>query len=155
MGYKYGVWLTYPKNMLKCEHIGHVTVACYMSKEDAIDLYLHIERILGRNIEINIDCKNPVCFNKNMYDDDDNNMCSWGYNGYCLMWVLLKGIAENYRCNFSHQVHTTMEYGYNKQNFTLLNSNNRRVKCELNVADIRDDDPLKWKLVDIPQLTQL
>ena len=67
-----------------------------------------------------------MCFNKNMYDDDDNNMCSWGYNGYCLMWVLLKGIAESYRCNFSHQVHTTMEYGYNNKDFTLLNSNNRK-----------------------------
>lgn len=48
-----------------------------------------------------------------------------------------------------------MEYGYNNKDFTLLNSNNRKVKCELNVADIRDDDPLKWKLVDITQLTQL
>ena len=38
MGYKYGVWLTYDERHFNTEHIGHVTIACFLTRDDAFRL---------------------------------------------------------------------------------------------------------------------
>ena len=42
MGYGYGVWLVYNNTELKTEHIGHITIACFMNKDNAFNLYRNI-----------------------------------------------------------------------------------------------------------------
>ena len=59
MGYGYGVWLVYDNNDiinkgLHTQHIGHVTIACFMEKKEAYALYRDIEEKMGTNAEIDI-----------------------------------------------------------------------------------------------------
>jgi hypothetical protein len=44
MGYGYGVWLVYNQKIFTqpTPHIGHITIACFMNKEDATELYNEI-----------------------------------------------------------------------------------------------------------------
>jgi hypothetical protein len=51
---------------------------------------------------INVDC---IYLKKNIYEDDNNEMCSWVYKGHPL-----RKITNNYKCNFSQHPHTSIEY---------------------------------------------
>ena len=66
MGYKYGVWYVYPKGFFPTNHIGHFTITCLMDKEDARRLYIELLSKIGNSNMINVNCQNPVIFEKNM-----------------------------------------------------------------------------------------
>jgi len=163
MGYKYGVWYTYPNATLNTSHQGHFTVTCFMEKEDAIKLYHDIDNKYGTLIDIHIDLNKPIIYEPNMYEDDDNNLQSWGYNGHNEgknNWKNLEEISTNYKCNFSHQPHTSIFYSkseeeikkqIHKQKEDKQKENNHNqytiIKCELNVVDICSDDPMEWSII--------
>jgi len=148
MGYKYGVWYVYPKGTFPTKHIGHFTVTCFMDKEDAKKLYIELISKIGKTNMINVDCKNPVIFEKNMYEDDNNEMCSWGYKGHILNWNTIRKITENYKCNFSQHPHTSIEY---KKDESKLNPQkltaNQLVNCELELVNICSDKPNDWYII--------
>ena len=152
MGYKYGVWYTYPNSFFQTIHQGHFTVTCFMEKEDAINLYQDISDKYGTLIDMNIDRKKPIIFEPNMYEDDDNNLQSWGYNGENKNWKQLEEISKKYKCNFSHQPHTSINYSKTeeeiiKQIQQIQNQKEGQINCELNVVDICSDNPTEWNII--------
>ena len=153
MGYGYGVWLTYPKHIFPTTHVGHFTVACFMEKEDAYNLYENIKKELGNKIPITIYHDLVIHFDKNYYEDDKNEICSWGFNGSCKSWKKLSTLSKDFKCNFSHEPHTSIEYASSKKDFKIkynpkYNPNNSlEVLCNLHVVDITNKDPNKWNIV--------
>ena len=150
MGYKYGIWAIYDNNIVPTNHIGHFTVTCFMEKEDAINLYNVLVERCGLEIEIEIDRKHAILFDKNMYKDEDNNMSSWGYIGHCKIWNELEEICKKYKCNFSHQIHTSIEYSKNdryKKYFKYNYYYNTITNAKLHVVDITSDKPEDWKII--------
>jgi len=149
MGYKYGVWYVYPIGTFPTKHIGHFTVTCFMEKEDAKQLYIELLSKVGKTNMINIDCKNPVIFEKNIYEDDKNEICAWGYKGYLLNWNTIKKITKNYKCNFSQHPHTSIEYSKDETTLNLEKLNiNKLVKAELQLVNICSDNPCEWFIIE-------
>jgi len=150
MGYKYGVWYVYPKDCFPTKHIGHFTVTCFMEKNDAFKLYDDLVEKVGKTNVVQVECNNSVIFEKNMYDDDENNTCSWGFKGKILNWNNIKKITENYKCNFSHVPHSSIEYSkYEKKLTPFTYDNMKLVDVKLHVVDITDDNPIKWNILNI------
>ena len=157
MGYKYGVWYTYSNNYLSTKHQGHFTVACFMEKDDAVNLYHEIASNYGPTADITIDMNNPVIFEANMYDDDDNNLHAYGYNGENDDWKQLEAITSTYSCNFSHQPHTSLVYSNEKEDIIryvhqINNHIGKQIKiinCELHVVNICSDNPVEWIIIPI------
>jgi len=154
MGYKYGVWYTYQKDLFPIIHQGHFTVTCYMEKEEAINLYRDIKKKYGILTEITIDRNKPIIFEANMYDDDDNNLQSCGYNGENKNWKNLEEISKKYKCNFSHQPHTSLFYSKSEEEIInqvqqIKNKKEKetQINCELNVVDICSDNPIEWNII--------
>ena len=102
MGYKYGVWMTYEHSLLQTSHIKHVTIACLMTKENALKLYDEIVNKYG----------------------------------------------DNYKCDFSHIPHTSINYGISPNLLKPYSINNVKIQCKVHCADIRSDFPEDWKLID-------
>ena len=85
MGYGYGIWLVYDDDRLKTEHIGHITIACFMERNESIKLYDEIIHKLGETADIEI-IGVPEYFYSSFYKHDNNKLCAWGYNGKCNKW---------------------------------------------------------------------
>lgn len=157
MGYEYGIWLVYDKEEFPTTHIGHITITCYMEKEDAISLYDELFKIYGKHHEVYVDCKNPLKFDINMYENDDNESYSWGYEGHLLengmmtdIWSNIAEIAKKYKCDFSHTPHTSMFYSHIKQALqTHKMDENKVVKCSMEVVDITSDNPVDWHVIEL------
>ena len=66
-----------------------------MKKEEAINLYQDIKNKYGILTEITIERNKPIIFEANMYEDDDNNLQSCGYNGENKNWKNLEEISKN------------------------------------------------------------
>lgn len=163
MGYKYGVWLVYDSKEFTTTHVGHFTVTCYMEKEDAYDLYTVLKEEYGELHYIDVDCKNPIIFDENMYEDHDNNMSSWGYEGKSSRWNFFKDTVidraknkrentnskqdKQYNYNFSPYPHTSIEYVRGSKKINVVVKDNKCVLCKLEVVDITSDDPLQWKII--------
>ena len=62
MGYGYGIWLIYNSDELKTEHIGHVTVCCFMNKEDSLKLYGDIVEKYGSDADFTLNGKHEFYF---------------------------------------------------------------------------------------------
>lgn len=149
MGYKYGVWYVYPKETFPTKHIGHFTVSCFMEKEDARKLYIELLSKMGKSNMINVNCQNPVIFEKNIYEDDDNNICSWGYKGTILNWNSIRKITNNYKCNFSQQPHTSIQYEYEETDLIIEKlSSNKLIKCNIHLVNICSDNPDEWNIIE-------
>jgi hypothetical protein len=149
MGYKYGVWYVYPKDSFATKHIGHFTVSCFMEKEDARRLYIELLSKMGKSNMINVNCKDPVIFEKNLYEDDDNNICSWGYKGTILNWNSIRKITDNYKCNFSQQPHTSIQYEYDESKLNIEKlSSNKLIKCNIHLVNICSDNPHEWNIIE-------
>lgn len=148
MGYKYGLWYVYDQNNFPTDHIGHFTLTCFMELEDAFNLYGEIAVKIGKYNNICVKCDNPIKFECNMYENDDNNLYSWGYSGSVNNWHELEYITRNYKCNFSHVVHTSIQYDKNESNLCLEKCNNKVVNCKLHVVNICDDNPSNWFLIN-------
>ena len=148
MGYGYGVWLVIEDDhWVSTNHIPHITIACYMTFEDACSLYDDILKImLTPDMRLNV-INDIVDFDDDMYPDDDNNLHAWGYNLTCDFWSIFKSISIVYNCNFSFQPHTSVEYGKDPSLFNKIKPQLSIVNCRLVVADITSDDPKYWKKV--------
>ena len=148
MGYGYGVWLIIQDdNWIKTTHVPHVTVACYMTYHDAYTLYSDILDIMMTS-EFEVDVINKIVdFDKNMYPDDDNDLESWGYNISCNFWDIFRAISIVYKCNFSYQPHTTIQYKSNPEFFDKRDAPLTKLKCKLVVANINDDNPDMWRKI--------
>jgi hypothetical protein len=149
MGYKYGVWYVYPKETFPTKHIGHFTVSCFMEKEDARRLYIELLSKMGKSNMINVNCQDPVIFEKNIYEDDDNNICSWGYKGTILNWNSIRKITDNYKCNFSQHPHTSIQYEYEESKLNMEKlSSNKLIKCNIHLVNICSDNPNEWHIIE-------
>lgn len=145
MGYKYGLWYVYPKGTFPTKHIGHFTVSCFMEKEDARRLYTELLSKMGKSNIINVNCQNPVIFEKNTYEDDTNNICSWGYKGTILNWNSIRKITNNYKCNFSQQPHTSIQYEYEEKDLIIEKlSSNKLIKCNIHLVN----NPNDWNIIE-------
>lgn len=145
MGYKYGLWYVYPKGTFPTNHIGHFTVSCFMEKEDARRLYTELLSKMGKSNIINVNCQNPVIFEKNTYEDDTNNICSWGYKGTILNWNSIRKITNNYKCNFSQQPHTSIQYEYEEKDLIIEKlSSNKLIKCNIHLVN----NPNDWNIIE-------
>jgi hypothetical protein len=121
-----------------------------MEKVDAITLYNELKTKFGPNNMIYTNCIEPVVFKSNLYDDDTNDMRSWGYTGTILNWNEIKKVADNYSCNFSHQPHTSIVYTKNSKNILPVScGDNRTIKGTLNVVDICSDNPKEWEIIKL------
>lgn len=150
MGYKYGVWYTYSEEAFTLHHQGHFTVTCFMEKSDAIKLYNELKTKFGPDNMIYTNCIEPVVFESNLYEDDDNDISSWGYTGTILNWDEIKKVTNNYSCNFSHQPHTSIVYTkIPKDIFPISCTENRIIKGTLNVVDICSDNPKEWEIIKL------
>ena len=148
MGYGYGIWLIYNSDELKTEHIGHVTVGCFMNKEEALKLYDEIVKKSGTDADVIFNGQHEFYFST-FYKHDKNKMCSWGYTGKCNKWKIYKKICDNYNCDFSSEPHTSIQYEmYPKQLEPInLSKKKKKMECKLVCVDIRSDFPVDWKVI--------
>lgn len=151
-GYGFGVWLVYDQSLLGTQHLGHFTVACFMAKDDATRMY---QEILGltqnKKITIHLESQSQL-YAKNMYAKDENDICSWGYNGTCSTWLQLKRVCEKYECNFSNTIHTSIQYAVDAallKPVDLCGCNNgvTAVECTVHVVNICGDNPMNWHVI--------
>lgn len=157
MGYKYGIWLVYSNDEFPTSHIGHVTISCYMEKEEANNLYYDLVKAYGKYHDIYIDCLHPVIFDNHMYENDTNELYAWGYEGHLLengeitnLWSKFQSATHKYKCNFSLQIHTSISYSkkIDTLNMTKINEN-KIVKCSIELVDITSDNPSDWHIITI------
>ena len=76
MGYGYGVWLVYDNNELPTKHVGHITIACFMERDEALNLYTNIIDTVGNQEVVRLSGK-PIIFDTGFYEHDNNNLYSW------------------------------------------------------------------------------
>ena len=146
MGYGYGIWLVYDKSEFDTTHIGHVTVACFMKKHDALKLYDEIVAKAGYIAELKIKSK-PEHYFSSFYEHDKSKTCSWGYDGTCDRWAIYKSIGEKYKGECSSVPHTSIEYGLFPKLFRPSPTTERRMSCNVHCVDIRSDFPDDWKII--------
>uniref|UniRef100_A0A6C0JBJ5 Uncharacterized protein n=1 Tax=viral metagenome TaxID=1070528 RepID=A0A6C0JBJ5_9ZZZZ len=150
MGYGYGVWLVIDdNNWMNTKHVPHITVACYMNINDSIALYkslTHKYNILSLSMEL---LPTPVLFPSNFYENDTNNLHSWGYNLHYSKWNTLKTVCDNFNCNFSSTPHTSVEYSGTEETFSfpLKDVPIQIVNCKLCVVDITSESPKDWNII--------
>jgi len=146
MGYKYGIWLVYDQTKFNTNHIGHLTIACFMTKEDAYKLYHEIIEKCGDTFEVLIYGKSAF-YDSAFYESETNKMCSWGYDGTCEYWDTFKHICEKYKCDFAYIPHTSIEYGFKPKLLKQESTHDTIVKCQVQCVDIRSDFPVDWKFI--------
>ena len=149
MGYGYGVWLVYNQNVFKdkTSHIGHITIACFMKKDEAKNLYDDIVQNVNTKFKLTTDGI-PELFSINFYEHDKNNLCSWGFNFKSTDWPKLQTICNKYTCDFSHQPHTSVEYNSNALTFKPYYIGESNFKCKIHLVDIRSDFPDDWNIIE-------
>ncbi len=147
MGYGYGVWLVYDQNAFCTAHLGHFTVSCFMTKEDAFALYdAIIDETKKEHVDVRISGI-PQEFDANFYEDDDNDISSWGYSGVVVehgLWRKLGTISQRFKCNFSSYPHTSIEYSCISNRTGPVTRPDLILSCRLCVVDITSDNPLNW-----------
>ena len=145
MGYGYGVWLVYDDDEIKTEHISHITIACFMKKNEAEKLYAELTKSSDKAV-VNISGI-PKYYFSSFYDHDTNKMCSWGYNGSCDKWGMYNKLCNKYQCDFAFTPHTSMKYGMFPKLFKPININDKKLYCKICCVDIRSDFPEDWKII--------
>ena len=148
MGFGYGVWLVPKKGLFKTSHTAHATIACFMNKTDAFTLFDEISSKLGTKYKLNIIKKSSI-YDKKTYPDEKDLLLAWGYDCYKPnYWDNFYSICNNYKCNFSIFPHISMLYSYDKKDLVPFDCNINSIDVNLCVADIRDDNPDKWKIIN-------
>ena len=159
MGYGYGIWLLIDNGYLQehLNHLGHVTLICNMSKDNMKQLYLKLleQHIKENNSDMNYSCiiddKKGVIFKSNMYSKTEKELAAWGYNCKVLEDKIIDVIAE---CNYyegdtPEEYHVTMEYKMKEEELTIHDMFTiESLKCHIVMADIRDDEPKNWIIID-------
>ena len=146
MGYKYGIWLIYDDIELKKDHIGHITVANFMEKNEAERLYYEIIETCGNTVDVSLQGK-PDFYYSSFNETDKNKMCSWGYNGKCSKWKKYKNICDKYTCEFSEEIHTSMEYGMFPKLLRPETIKKKKISCQLCCVNMKSDFPVDWKSI--------
>ena len=147
-GYGYGIWIVYDQDIFqptvtKLKHTGHFTVACFMEKEDALNLYVEILDKIGNEVTIHVS-KNYEIYKKNMYEKDENDICSWGYNGTSTY----NGTCKKYDCNFAHQIHTSIQYA--KRTYLLEPTYLEKdmiINGSIHLVNICSGEPKDWHII--------
>ena len=145
MGYGYGVWLIIEdEEWINTTHVPHITVACFMTYQDAYTLYSDILDIMMTS-HFQVDVINEIVdFDKGAYPDDDSDLEAWGYNIDCNFWDIFRAISLVYRCNFSYEPHTTVEYNNDPNLFVKRKAPITKLNCKLVVANINSNNPDEW-----------
>ena len=87
-------------------------------------------------------------FDSNMYKEDNNNLYSRGYHGKILHWDILKSILVKYKCNYTDNNHTTIQYSKNKDELDPYElDHNKSIICRLVCVDMNDDNPENWNVI--------
>ena len=147
MGFGYGVWLIPTKHLFKTSHIAHLTITCFMNKNDAISLFHEISCKLGQNFHLNLIKKSKI-YDKRTYHNEKELLLAWGYD--CvkpLIWDILSSICKNYTCNFSYFPHISMEYSKDCSLFNIVPFQEKELKFRLCFVDITDDIPFNWLIL--------
>ena len=134
-GYGYGVWIQIEHPEISTEHISHVTIACFMQKKDAIELYKDLIQEVGPSICMEIVKKGQIFDDNTEYPEDKNDIIGWGYYCKSVLWETIKDISEKYKCNFSYYPHISVEY--------------KKYICELHPFDLESDIKLYGKIVPV------
>lgn len=152
MGYEYGVWLVYDQNDLKCpQHIGHITLACFMTKQDALGLCKAIHTIIGTHDNVTIHGNDIKYYDKNYYDHDTNGNHSWGYNVTCSNQNRYIELCKAFTCDIPQALHTSIVYNEYMDSSKMIGYKVgvlENVQCRIVTVDIRSSLPCEWKLID-------
>lgn len=146
MGYRYGIWLVYDNIELPTEHLGHITIACFMEHDEALKLYNDIIDNVGSTTEVMLNGE-PIMFDTGFYEHDENNLYSWGYSGECDNWLTYKDICQKYKCDFSSKPHISKEYTFTPNKLQPTEMKNMNLQCTVYCVDICSDSPIEWKLI--------
>lgn len=147
MGYGYGIWLIHEDDELKTEHVGHITISCFMEKEGALNLYDEIVEKTGTDADITLNKQHEFYFSS-FYKHDKSKMCSWGYNGKCNKWKIYKKICKNYKGDFSSEPHISIQYDMFPKYLAPIDlKSKKKMKCKVVCVDIRSDFPVDWKII--------
>jgi hypothetical protein len=148
MGYEYGIWLIYNGEELKTDHMGHVTVCCFMNKEEALKLYDELVENVGTDDDFTLNGQHQLYFST-FYKHDTNKMCSWGYSGKCNKWEDYKKICGKYECDFSSEPHTSIQYETSPTCLEPINfrTKKKKLECKLVCVDITSDFPIDWNVI--------
>lgn len=156
MGYGYGIWLLIDNGYLQehLNHLGHVTLICNMSKDDMVELYSELleKHIKEKNRDMNYTCiiddKKGVIFKSNMYSKTEKELAAWGYNCKVLEHKIIAE-CDYYEGDIPEEYHVTMEYKIKEEELTIHDMFTiESLKCHIVMADIRDDDPKNWEIID-------
>ena len=147
MGYGYGIWLIYKKDILKPKHIGHFTICCFMDFLDAFHLYNELICSLGKKTKITIKGE-PIIFPTGFYEHDNNNLCAWGYEGENKLWDTYAETCAKYKCDFSSIPHTSIEYSRIDENvFEQKTIPDITLDCTMCLVDITSSNPCGWHII--------
>ena len=146
MGYGYGVWLVYDNNELPTKHVGHITIACFMERDEALNLYTNIIDTVGNQEVVKLSGK-PIIFDTGFYEHDNNNLYSWGYSGECDKWSNYKDICQKYKCDFSCKPHASKEYTSIPEQLQPCEMEDMNLLCNVRCVDISKDSPYEWKII--------
>ena len=76
-----------------------------------------------------------------------NNLCSWGFNFKYNALSKLQTISNKYKCDFSYQPHTSIEYAHNASGFKPFCVEKITLNCKVHLVDIRSDFPNDWNII--------
>jgi hypothetical protein len=146
MGYGYGVWLVYKNSELPTKHIGHITIACFMERDEALKLYNDIISNIANRDLVYLSGKS-IMFDSGFYEHDKNELYSWGYSGNCRNWHKYKEICQKYKCDFSSSPHISKEYTYTPDSLQPVEMKDMILQCDIHCVDISSDSPYEWKII--------
>ena len=160
MGYGFGIWLVpVPGSFDNIDCFGdgfddgfddsfikHFTISCFMKKDDANKLFKKIIEKFGLFINVKL-IGNSHIYSPDFYPDDNSNLYSWGYNGFCKKWVKLKNICEPFECCFSNTPHMSIKYSENIEELKVFDINDTVFNCKVCLVDICSDNCEKWKIL--------
>lgn len=148
-GYGYGIWLVYEQDIFNTPHLGHFTIVCLMEDlDEATQLFNEIINKFGNSLTIHIDKKYKI-YETNIYENDTNDILSWGYNGTCDKWNDLKLTCNPYKCSFSEEPHTSIQYSKNPNLLRPYNynENSTAIKCNIHLVNIKSSLPSDWHII--------
>jgi hypothetical protein len=145
-GYGYGVWLVVKDKMgmFDLKHIPHITIMCYMEKEEAKKLYIDIVQSMGNKFEVKL---NNICKLIPSYKDDEQ-LYACGFDCFASDWPLFQKICEKYSGSFSNNPHLSYNYSQNIEELQYKSFDKDNIlECELHIADITDANSINWNII--------
>ena len=141
-GYGFGVWLIPEENQeLKfIKHQPHITIMCMMEREDAFKLKDKLSVVMGE--EFTAEISRESCVLGGSYHKEER-LKSSGYKCYVNGWYIAQRVCQVFGGAFSYDAHLSSHYSEEGLEMRDLGSD-IKVKCRMEVVDIRDDHPKNW-----------